>query len=266
MFEKKILILIFLIWNATVCAQKKTTTDFNYKVTYELTYSLDSTDLDNKKSEDMVLFLGNDISSYSSRAKLIGNTVVIKGNSAHTSKTSITDFQYVIIKNFKQDFLAYTLQIVDDFFYYKQKIDLFEWKLHQETKVIKDYNAQKATMTYSGRDYIAWFTLDIPISDGPFKFNGLPGLILEITDSENHYVFKLKSFEKLEPKVPFKTNFKHYIITTKEELKEVYNRYRRDPFSYVNNPNIIISPKTHQKYIKSFTELLAKENNRIEKN
>lgn len=266
MFEKKVFILFFLICNISVFAQKKLQADFKYKITYNLSYSLDSTNLKNKKSEDMVLFYGDSISTFSSKAKLFKNSVVVKGNTASTSKESLTDFPYVIIKNSEQKKLDYTLQIVDDYFYYEQKLDLFKWELHVETKNIKGFIAQKATTTYSGRDYVAWFTLDIPISDGPFKFNGLPGLILELNDTQNNYDFTFTAFEKLNPEITFKINLKQYILTDKEKLFNVWYKYRKDPFTYVNNPNVKITPEVHQKYIKSFTELLEKENNRIEKN
>lgn len=186
--SKKIIFVAFIFTSFINYSQQKIKTDFEYKVTYNLTYSLDSTDVDTKKSEDMVLFLGDGISSYSSRAKLVGNSVVVKGNTGHTSPAALTDFQYIIIKNFKENTLAYTLQIVLDYFYYEQELNLFDWKLHDDTKVINGYDAQKATTRYSGRDYTAWFTSEIPIADGPFKFNGLPGLILDIADSKNHYV------------------------------------------------------------------------------
>ena len=269
MFEKKVFTLFFLVFSAVVFAQKKSKTDFSYKVTYNLIYTKDSTDLDNKKSEYMVLFLGDNLSSFSSRAKLFKNKVVVKGNTASTSKESLTAFPSIILKNTKENYLAYTLQIVDDYFYYSQSLDLFDWKIHDETKEIKGYIAQKATTTYAGRDYIAWFTLDIPIQDGPFKFNGLPGLIIEISDTQNHYCYTFYAFEKLEPKIPFKINFNQYVLTNKEKLFDVQYRYRKDPFSYsgmTNNPNIKISPEVHQRYIKSFTEMLDKENNLIEKN
>lgn len=261
-----ILIVLLSISSAVVYPQKKIATDFKYKVTYDLTYNLDSMDLDTKKSEDMILFLGDGISSYSGKAKLIGNKVVVKGNTGHTSPASLMDFDYIIIKDFKQDYLSYTRQIVQDYFYFNQSLDLFDWTLHEETKVIKDYKVQKATMSYSGRDYVAWFTHEIPISDGPFKFNGLPGLIIELSDTQNHYHFILKGFEELKPSIPFKTNLKQYILTDKEKLFEVWHRYKKDPFSYVKNPNVKIAPEVHQEYIKVFTELLAKQNNHIEKN
>lgn len=267
---KKTTTLVLLIFiSFTNYSQQRIKTDFEYKVTYNLTYSLDSTDLDNKKSEVMVLFLGDGISSYSSKAKLVGNAVIIKGNTGYVAPAALTDFKYIIIKDTKKNSLFYTLPIVSDDFYYEQEANLFDWKLQEETKVINDYVAQKATTTYSGREYTAWFTSEIPFSDGPFKFNGLPGLILEIADSENHYVFELKSFEKLEPNVPFKTNFKQYIVTTKEKLKDVYESYSKDPLPYVNantrNVTILISPEAYQKHKEMLRERLKKENNPIEK-
>jgi GLPGLI family protein len=263
---KQLFVLILLFLGNNALAQKKLTTNFNYRVSYELNYHLDSTNLETKKTEDVVLFIGNDLSVYSSKAKLFKNEIVVKGNSAYTSKQSITDFPYVIIKNFKKKQLLYTLQIVDDFFYYEQDMTISNWQLHEDTKEIHGYKVQKASTSYAGRDYIAWFTTDIPIADGPFKFNGLPGLILEIYDTLKHYHFTLTNFEKLEPEVPFKISLGQYIVTSKEKMFEVWYRYRRDPFTYVNNPNVKITPEIHQKYIESFTALLERENNRIEKN
>ncbi len=248
-------------------SQNKIKDDFKYKVTYELTYALDSTKLDSKKKDVMILLVGDDHSAFSGRAKFFRGELIVKGNSGSTAKAGQTDFPYTIIKSPEDNKLFYTMKIVEDFFYYEQELDLFKWQLHDETRMIGNYKANKATMTYAGRDYIAWFTQDVPVSDGPFKFNGLPGLILEVADTRNHYEFKFTSLERLEPKQPFRVKLKrNYIKTTKKELFEIRYRYRRDPFTYVNNPNITISPETHKKYIERFTEMLESENNPIEKN
>lgn len=39
---------------------------------------------------------------------------------------------------------------------------------------------QKATCDFAGRKWIAWFTTEIPIQDGPYKFYGLPCAYCEI--------------------------------------------------------------------------------------
>ena len=46
-------------------------------------------------------------------------------------------------------------------------------------------------MPLRGRNYHAWFAPEIPLNEGPWKFNGLPGLILEVYDTQDHYHFTL---------------------------------------------------------------------------
>lgn len=76
-----------------------------------------------------------------------------------------------------------------------------EWTLTDSTKVILDYTCQLAECTFRGRKYQAWFTPEIPISNGPWKFNGLPGLILEVYDVQDHYHYTIKGIQQndLEP-------------------------------------------------------------------
>lgn len=64
------------------------------------------------------------------------------------------------------------------------------WELKSETKEIMGYICQLATCDYRGRIWNAWFIPDIPINEGPWKLFGLPGLVLEASDSKNHYTYK----------------------------------------------------------------------------
>ena len=176
----------------------------------------------------------------------------------------MTNFHYQILKEIKSDRLFYIHQIASDRFYFGKDKNIFNWQIETETKEIKGYKVQKAITNFAGRDYVAWFTPDVPISDGPYKFNGLPGLILEISDVENEWNFEFFGLKKLSPKQDFKLKFNQLIKTSLAELKATNLRYRKDPFTYINNPNITISPEVHQKYIESFAEMLEKENNPIE--
>lgn len=67
----------------------------------------------------------------------------------------------------------------------------FNWKIIEQYKTILGYKCQLATTEYEGRKYSAWFSLDIPIPMGPYKFRGLPGLIMEISDTENIFQFTI---------------------------------------------------------------------------
>lgn len=61
----------------------------------------------------------------------------------------------------------------------------FIWKIHNEKRTIGNYQCNKATTEFRGRNYTAWFTNQIPVDYGPYKFFGLPGLILEISDDQD---------------------------------------------------------------------------------
>lgn len=74
-------------------------------------------------------------------------------------------------------------------FQYVEPIPKMKWNIFPEHKVIIGYNCQRATCSFRGRDYEAWFTSEIPLSYGPWKFQGLPGLILEVVDEKNEYHF-----------------------------------------------------------------------------
>jgi len=75
--------------------------------------------------------------------------------------------------------------------------DVMQWKLSNETKEKGGYLLQKATADFGGRHWIAWFTKEIAISEGPYKFRGLPGLIFEIYDTKDNFSFSLIKSYKL---------------------------------------------------------------------
>jgi len=64
------------------------------------------------------------------------------------------------------------------------------WEIADETKTILGYECTKAETDFRGRKWIAWFTPDIPLQEGPWKLCGLPGLILEANDADNDYIFE----------------------------------------------------------------------------
>lgn len=79
---------------------------------------------------------------------------------------------------------------------YEEKWSGQEWTLEEDTASFLGYSCQKATCRWRGRDYVAWFAPDIPIRRGPWKFGGLPGLIMKINDVDSLYVFEAVAIEK----------------------------------------------------------------------
>ena len=81
-------------------------------------------------------------------------------------------------------------------YFLKENIPIMKWKIFKsETKKIGNFNCLKATTSFRGRDYTAWFTTEIPVLFGPWKFNGLPGLILEAYDTNKNVYWYFKNIE-----------------------------------------------------------------------
>lgn len=103
---------------------------------------------------------------------------------------------------------------------YSEAIPIQNWEILKDTLMINGYLCQKATCHFRGRTYTVWFTMDIPISNGPWKLGGLPGLILKVFDDDLLYTFECVKIEK--GKFPIKKyDFRSYKLTKREKLLEI---------------------------------------------
>jgi GLPGLI family protein len=68
---------------------------------------------------------------------------------------------------------------------------LIDWKISSDTATFGGLHCQKATGHFKGRDYTAWFCPDLPVHTGPWKLNGLPGVIVDAHDAKNEVVFQV---------------------------------------------------------------------------
>lgn len=223
----KISILLFFFLSIFINAQK-------YNFTYEYTFKPDSLNLENVESEMMVLFVDKDMSLYLSSNKLRRDSAVSKkrenSNNPLDLSVSLTDFpmakiSYIIEKNFKSDEEHFYTTIGGDRFKLTEK-PVLNWKILNETAEISGQKCQKATASFRGRDYEAWFSSDIPVQDGPYKFKGLPGLIVKVEDSRNHHVWQLKGIKKFRN---IRINFSKYIPITELQYRQQQKRYIADP-------------------------------------
>ncbi|MCU7613929.1 GLPGLI family protein [Chryseobacterium sp. GMJ5] len=144
-------------------------------------------------------------------------------------------FTYKVIKPYPIKEIIFSNKILQDEINYHEMPKL-DWKIKAEKKKIDSYETQKATVLYGGREWTAWFAPEIPFQDGPYKFNGLPGLIVQIADKENLYSWKLSGVKKI-------TNFNEYsfldskpksndlsnVSVSKEKFIKVYDDYKANP-------------------------------------
>lgn len=134
----------------------------------------------------------------------IGIDDIQHGNSLKTFKSdkkavvsmsfSSTDKKgFIIYRNFltKQIILRFTDAFPFEPYTVQDKWIPFKWTIMDEGKKILGFRVQKAITQFRGRIYTAWFTREIPVTYGPWKFFGLPGLILEVYDSTKMVEFTL---------------------------------------------------------------------------
>ena len=96
-----------------------------------------------------------------------------------------------------------------------------EWTiLSDSVKTIENYTCLMAKGFVRGRDYIVWFTPDIPVSAGPWKLWGLPGLIVSAQSDDKKVNINMISLRKTENEPVEPTVNK---TVTHEEFKTLYN-------------------------------------------
>ncbi len=234
-------------------------------VTYMKTFQQDSLD-PRKRSEKMTLLIGENVSSFFSEplerfrraARNFSDQSELLAWASNPANTIRSAFRYRIFKNYPEGKITTTDHIPSDHFLYTENIHLFNWEIISgETDSISGSKVQKAITYFAGRDWVAWFTPEIPYNEGPFKFNGLPGLILKIHDTRNHYLFEVVAIEIPEDKTPIHYTDRTYIRTTKEGFFRAWDSFRN---SFIGRTDIV--PDSHSRNVMS--ENLLRHNNPLE--
>lgn len=107
-------------------------------------------------------------------------------------------------------------------------IDKLNWKITNEKQKIGDLYCQKAELDYGGRHWVAWFAESINLHEGPYIFNGLPGLIVKISDSDSDYDFKLIQLKNVKNSDFFIPQKGKQISWA--DFQKIMNNYYNDPF------------------------------------
>lgn len=94
--------------------------------------------------------------------------------------------------DFKNNALKSIESIFGEEYLIEEKIPQLKWELIDETKMIDTISVSKAVCEFRGRKYIAWYSLDYPLKYGPWKLQGLPGLIFEVYDETKRYNWIIK--------------------------------------------------------------------------
>lgn len=107
-----------------------------------------------------------------------------------------------------------------------------EWKILPEKETIGEFMAQKAIANFGGRKWTAWFSTELPFQDGPYKFHGLPGLIIKMQDESKTHQYELKGVTKFEVVETKTSKFNEEAIPmsiSQEKYKKMFWELRDDP-------------------------------------
>ncbi len=199
---------------------------------YKVKFSADSKST-SKRETICLLQVGNNISKFFDNNQLRYDSIVQKYNdkeylgareAEELLKVRVV-WSNVILKNYD------SLTVQDRFknlYQYDKIKPHFNWKLEAGSKKILNYDCKQATLEYAGRIYTAWYTKDIPINNGPYKFEGLPGLILEMYDSKNDFNFEAVGINNKSLPIYIRNDEKIFLVS-KEKFRSIEVSYYENP-------------------------------------
>lgn len=214
------------------------------QIKYEFIHIDDTMQRDKPYNEDMLLLLGHSSSVYKSYTAIKAQENLKRQLEDQKGSSDITinmdlggkNRSSTVYHNRPQDKKFYkTDRIATTEYLMEEKHPSLSWQITEESKDIGDYTCQKATTSYAGRNYTAWFTTELPFPFGPWKLSGLPGLILEAEDDKNEVQFKYLEFATLEGEQKEPIAIAEKAIKTNEKaFNKALDAFRKDPSAAFN--------------------------------
>lgn len=261
------IIAFFILLSKTVYSQE----EYMIKAVYNLTFKADSTNLADVRDEPMILFIGQASSKFMSynafkrdsvnqslsqdrKANIASGSGNFSDHMANLRRVAPPSrFNFIIYKEFEEGSITVYDRVFFDPFVYPEDTPPI-WSMTEHTDTIFGYRCQKATTLFGGREWIVWFSPDIPFPAGPYKFAGLPGLILKAEDSRSHYIFEIQSIIPHETKHRYPP-YSNAIPTTKKGFFQSESYFRDNIINYAADAQM-----------DNFTQQRAAENMRRRNN
>ena len=202
--------------------------------------------LDYSKAPDEMLLIGKNYSMYMSygRYKLDSLVNSPKGLTKSEHKKYYKEFDVFldnVVKNYKDSTLRFGAFLFMNSYRYDEPIPEIGWKLERGSEDVLGYKCKKATCRLRGRDWTAWYTTEIPISEGPWKFGGLPGMILKMTDSKDEHL--IEAFEIRKAEIPFGYPERLYVKSTREKYNKEVADFKNEPWKLVEASGTVAKDK-----------------------
>lgn len=268
--------LLFILFGTLALAQNK-------RFIYEYKLIPDSTDVSDVKTEMMYLDTSKDGSKYYSYTVFNSDSLMkadLEKQLAATGSINVrSDMQkgnvrYKVTKTYP-DYKTYIHRRLSMDAYKVSEDRKINWKISSKKEKIGEWNAQKAEAHFAGRHWTAWFSTEIPIQDGPYKFQGLPGLIVKIEDKTGSHRMELRGIRNITGNLDINVFEAKEVAINSKQFQKVLKEYENDPTKGIKQmqmggANIIMTGKDGDsaRFAKEQEDRLKtqikKDNNRIE--
>lgn len=240
-----------------------------YKTSRSIDIKMDSTKVNSDMQKQMIAMMKKSfqktfILSFNKESSVYKEEVSLEGPQAGGSGISMMGMggggSDILYKSTKDNRFVDQKDTMGKIFLIKDDLEKIEWTLENETKFIGEYTCFKATFTYETKrrvtsslesatnaktddedkepEYetvtktaIAWYTPQIPVSNGPETYHGLPGLILEVNKGGKQIVctkivINPKDFTEIEePTKGKEVNKADYDEIMEKKRKEMMEQY-----------------------------------------
>lgn len=258
-----ILILLFFI-NQFPAQEMENST---IKCSYLAKFLIDTTNVSTQKEEITSLWIGKNTSIFKSDQKAKYDSLT-KESVKHSMQNPVNgriiiDFSKIPGAYFQPEVykVGSSMKIFDKILgtYYEYESDQkINWTLVDETKTISTYKCRKAVGKYHNKNITAWYTEDVPISEGPYTFKGLPGLVVEAYDDKDFFHFTLVRLK----------NLSELIAPIRNIISTDYNRFLKKRIDYQNDPAgayfMLTGRTTPKDDVERITKMHRSNNNHLD--
>lgn len=238
---------------------------------YEVRMKPDATDKTSEFIERAYLDISPEKSVFYGEKRMLRDSVIDRMRTTQNwDRSQFQDLRskidFIVEKDLTNQKITFKQRIARDNFEYDEERKMV-WKILPETTKIGEYKVQKAETEFAGRVWTAWFAQELPYQDGPYKFSGLPGLIIKIEDEDGDYSFDLEQSKKIAQPSEFLSRGNVVKLKRKDFIKQ-QDRFKKDPMSAFTSGggrgNWKPDPQRMKEMETRIKEEIAKNNNPIE--
>ncbi|NML58449.1 GLPGLI family protein [Chryseobacterium cheonjiense] len=230
---KKLGIIALSLFVQTLFAQTN-------RFVYQVTMKPDASNKNDTKTENAYLDISQEKSVFYSENRIKRDSVIqatIQSGGARSfnrdqMENLRSNINYSVEKDKKSQKTIFKDRIGRDVYTYEEDRPI-SWKIFPETTKIGEYKVQKAETDFGGRKWTAWFTTDLPYQDGPYKFGGLPGLIVKVEDDKGEYSFDLMKNYKIAD-FPALNQFGNIIKVKRTDYVKQQKKFMEDPMAFMS--------------------------------